>query len=163
MRFWENIGRYKREGSIFSWTLVTTSVLNVARRLLIYRQRFRFNRINCDWVKSNRSGLVAQFSFVLNSLSSIGDLFLLRRYLDSRPLRFSLFVALLCAAVCGLQRPVVVFLANEARHVSLKLRQHLLRLCAFFRICPRLIAPRFHFLFTSLHQNKGNLLFGLLS
>ena len=138
---------------MFPRTLVTNSAFNVAGRLLIYRQRFRFNRINCDCVKSNRSELVAQFSFVLNSLSSIGDLVQLRRYLDSWRLRFSLFVAMLCVAVCGLESPVVVFFANQAG-------QHLLQLCAFFGIFPRLIAPRFHFFFTNPQQNKGNLLFG---
>ena len=145
---------------MFPRTLVTNSAFNVAGRLLICRQRFRFNRINCDCVKSNRSELVAQFSFVLNSLSSIGDLVQLRRYLDSWRLRFSLFVAMLCVAVCGLESPVVVFLANQTGHVSLKLRQHLLRLCAFLGVFPRLISPRFHFFFTNLQQNKGNLLFG---
>lgn len=147
---------------MFPRTLVTNSVFNVAGRLLIYRQRFRFNRINCVWVKSNLSELVAQFSFVLNSLSSIGVLVLLCRYLDSWRLRFSLFVAMLCVAVCGLESPVAVFLANQAGHMSLKLRQHLLRLCAFFGIFPRLIAPRFYFIFTNPQQNKGNLLFGWL-
>lgn len=153
---------------MFPRTLVTNSVFNIAGRLLIYRLRFRLNRIiiNCDWVKRNRSELVAQLSLVLISLSSIGDLVLLRRYLslDSwRNLRFSLFVALLCVALGGLERPVAVFLANQARHVSLKLRQHLLRLCAFFGIFPRLIAVRFHFFSTSPQKNKGNLLFGWLS